>query len=99
VLGWTLRLLRAIQFVMALVFAAYFVCVQINAVAYLVGRSKAIIGGVAPPVALSSGVAAAGDIAVGLVFEAFAAFFVFIALAVIRSGIRRRRAFAQPSRR
>jgi hypothetical protein len=90
VLGWTLRILRAIQFVMVLVFVAYFVCVQINAVAYLAGTSKAVIGGVAPPVALHSGVAAAADIAVGLVFEAIAVVIVFIVLAVIRSAVRRR---------
>jgi hypothetical protein len=97
VLGWTLRILRVIQFVMVLVFVAYFVCVQINAVAYLAGRSKALIPGAAPPVALHSGMAAAADILAGLVFEAVAALIIFIALAVGRSAIRNRRAsFIRP---
>jgi hypothetical protein len=90
-LGWTLRILRTMQFLLLLVFVAYFVCVQVNAVAYLVGRGKAIIGGVSPPVALHSGIAAVADIAAGLVLEAIAALSVFIALAVIRSAFRNRR--------
>lgn len=89
VLGWTLRILRVLQFALLLAFVAYFVCVQINAVGYLAG-SKAIIGGATPPVPIHSGLAAAADIAVGLVFEAIAALCVFIALAVIHSAVRRR---------
>jgi hypothetical protein len=85
VLTWTLG---AAQLAMLLLFAAYFVCVQINAVAYLAGRRHAIIGGTTPPLPLDSAGAAVADIIAGLVCEAIAAIIVFIAIALSSAAIR-----------
>lgn len=68
-----LTLLRAAALVTVLLFAAYWVCVQINAIAYLVGKRSAIIRGVMPPVPVRSDAVAAVDIVIGLVYEAIAA--------------------------
>jgi hypothetical protein len=73
VLTWTLRALRAAQLAMLLLFAAYFVSVQLNAAAYLAGRNRPVVRGAVPPVALGSTAAAVADIIAGLAFEAVAA--------------------------
>ncbi len=58
VLAWTLRVLRGAQLALLLLLLAYFVSVQINAVAYLAGTKHPIIGGTASPVPLHSDAAA-----------------------------------------
>jgi hypothetical protein len=90
VLTWTLWILRAARLVMLLLFVAYFVCVQVNAAAYLAGRNRPIVGGTVPPVPLGSDAAAVADIITGLVFEAIAALIVFIVVALFRAAIRTR---------
>jgi len=96
VLNWTLG---AAQLVMMLIFAAYCVCVQINAVAYLAGRRHAIASGTVPPLPLDSAGAAVTDITIGLACEAIAAIDLFIAVAlssaVIREAIGRHRSRAR----
>jgi hypothetical protein len=96
-----LWLFRAAAFVLQLLFGVYFVCVQINAVAYLAGRRGAVISGTTPPVRIDSVAAAVGDMVIGLVFEAviavIAAIMIGIALSSLRDGrrlaaIRRREA-------
>jgi hypothetical protein len=82
-----LRALRAAQLAMLLLFAAYFVCVQVNAAAYLAGRTRLVVRGAVPPVALGSTAAAVADITAGLVFEAVAALILFIATALFRAAI------------
>jgi hypothetical protein len=82
--------LRAAQLALLLCFVAYFVSVQVNAIAYLAGRHRPIVGGTAPPVPLDSNLAAAGDIIAGLAFEAIAALIIFIAVALSCAVIRRR---------
>lgn len=79
------RVLWAARLALLLLFIAYFVSVQVNAVAYLAGRNDPIVGGAAPPVPLHSGFAAAADIIAGLAFEALAAFIVFIMVALFRA--------------
>jgi hypothetical protein len=91
ILAWTLRVLRAAQLVLLLLFSAYFVCVQINATAYLAGRNHPMVGGTAPPVPLHSDAAAVAGIIAGLVFEAIVAFVIFIVAALFRPGMRRKR--------
>ena len=95
VLTWTLRVLRVAQLALLLCFAAYFVSVQVNAIAYLAGRHRPIVGGTAPPVPLDSNLSAAGDITAGLAFEAIAAVIIFIVVAwswaVIRRHCKRQR--------
>jgi len=90
VLAWTLRMLRAAQLALLLCFVAYFVSVQVNAIAYLAGRHRPIVGGTAPPAPLDSNLAAAGDIIAGLAFEAIAALIIFIVVALSCAVIRRR---------
>jgi hypothetical protein len=90
VAAWTLRVLRAAQLALLPCFVAYFVSVQVNAIAYLAGRHRPIVGGTAPPVPLDSNLAAAGDIIAGLAFEAIAALIIFIAVALSCAVIRRR---------
>ena len=75
-------LLSAIALVMDVLFFVDFVCVQINAVAYLAGRRGAIISGTTPPIAIHSGAAAAANILIGLIIEAFAALVTAIATAM-----------------
>lgn len=83
-----LILCRAAALVAMLLFAAYWVCVQINAIAYLAGERSAIIGGTTPPVPISSDSVAAADIVVGLIFEAIAALIVSVAVAVAVARLR-----------
>ena len=85
VLSWMLRVLWAARLALLLLFTAYFVSVQTNAVAYLAGRNDPIAGGSAPPVPLHSDVAAAADIIAGLAFEALAALIVFIMVALFHT--------------
>ncbi len=89
-LTWTLRVLWAARLVLLLLFVTYFVSVQINAVAYLAGRKRPIVGGAAPPVPLGSDMAAIADITAGLAFEAIAALIVFIVVALFHATIRKR---------
>jgi hypothetical protein len=91
VLTQTLRALRAAQLAMLLLFVAYFVSVQINAVAYLAGRNRPVVGGAVPPVALGSIAAAVADIIAGLLFEAVAALILLIAAALLRAVIQDRK--------
>jgi hypothetical protein len=91
VLTWTLRALRAAQLAMLLCFVAYFVCVQVNAVAYLTGSRHPLITGTVPPVSLDSAIAAAADITTGLILEAFTALIVFIVIALASPAVRSRR--------
>ena len=72
---------------MMLIFAAYFVSVQINAVAYLAGSRHAIVGGTTPPIPLDSAGAAVTDIAVGLLLEALAALDLLIVVLLSRAAI------------
>ena len=92
VLTWTLRVA---QLALLFCFLAYFVSVQVNAIAYLAGRHRPIVGGTAPPVPLDSNLSAAGDITAGLAFEAIAAVIIFIVVAwswaVIRRHCKRQR--------
>jgi hypothetical protein len=90
VLTWMLRVLRAAQLALVLCFVAYFVCVQVNAVAYLAGRHDPVISGTDPPVSLGSDPAAVGDFVIGLVFEAIAALIVFIVVVRLRGAVLRR---------
>jgi hypothetical protein len=83
-----LRAIGVAQLAMLLLFVAYFVSVQINAVAYLAGRHHAVVGGTAPPLPLDSAGAAVADIAAGLVCEAIAALVVCIAAALLQGAIR-----------
>jgi hypothetical protein len=76
---------------MALLFCAYFVCVQINAIAYLAGNGRAIISGTAPPVPLHSYVAATADILIALIIEAFTALVTAIAIAMALTSLRNAR--------
>jgi hypothetical protein len=87
VLTRTLRVVRAAQLAMLVLFVAYLVSVQINAVAYLAGRHSPVIRGAVPPVGLHSAAAATADIIAGLVFEAIAALILFIVAALFRSVI------------
>jgi hypothetical protein len=98
VLTWTLRVLRVAQLALLLCFVAYFVSVQVNAIAYLAGRHRPIVGGTAPPVPLDSNSAAAGDIIAGLAFEAIAALIIFVAVALACTVIRRRYKGQRPKR-
>jgi energy-converting hydrogenase Eha subunit E len=90
VLTWMLRVLRAVQLALMLCFVAYFVCVQVNAVAYLAGKNDPVIRGADPPIPLGSDLAAVGDIIIGLVFEAIAALIVFIVVLRLRGAVRKR---------
>jgi hypothetical protein len=89
-LTWTLRVLRAAQLALLLCFVAYFVSVQVNAVAYLAGKNDPVIRGADPPVHLGSVTAAVADVIAGLVFEAIAVVIVFIVVSLFRGGIRKR---------
>src|SRR5215510_13879115 len=62
-----------VALVMNVLFFVYFLCVQINATAYLGGKGSAIVIGTKPPVPIDSGAAATADIPIGLVIEAFTA--------------------------
>jgi|SRR5579872_1432727 len=94
-----LWLLRAAAFVIQLLAVAYFVCVQINAIAYLAGRHAAIISGTTPPVRIDGDAAAVGDIVVGLVFEAVVALIVAIMVAIALTSLRDARRVAAIRRR
>jgi hypothetical protein len=83
-----LTLLRAAGLVTILLFAVYWVCVQVDAIAYLAGKRNAIIGGMTPPVPVDSDAMAAVDIVIGLIFEAIAALIVSIAAAVAVARLR-----------
>ncbi len=83
-----LAFLRAAECVTVLLFAAYWACVQINAIAYLAGKGSAVIGGTTPPVPVRSDATAAVDIVIGLIFEAIAAVIVSIAVAVACARLR-----------
>jgi hypothetical protein len=94
VLTWTLRALRAAQLAFLFLFVAYFVSVQVNAIAYLAGRKHPLVPGTVPPVPLDSAIAAAADITAGLIVEAVTAVIVSIMTALIRVAMwRRRRVF------
>jgi hypothetical protein len=80
-------LLRAAVFVIQLLGVAYFVCVQINAIAYLAGKHGALVGGTAPPVRIDSVAAAFGDIVIGLVFEAVVALIVAIVVSIMLTSL------------
>jgi hypothetical protein len=80
--------LRAAGFVMELLFVWYFVCVQINAIGYLVGKRSAVISGMTPPARIDSLAAAVCDIVAGLVFEAVAALISGIAIAFALTSLR-----------
>ena len=82
-----LTLFRAAGLVTILLFAVYWVCVQVNAIAYLAGES-AIIGGTTPPVPVDGDATAAADIVIGLIFEAIAALILSIAVAVAVARLR-----------
>jgi hypothetical protein len=92
-------LLRAAVFVVQLLAVAYFVCVQINAIAYLAGKHGAIISGTAPPVRIDSVAAAAGDIVIGLVFEAVVALIVAIVASIALTNLHDARRVAAFRRR
>jgi hypothetical protein len=94
-----LWLFRAAAFVMQFLGVAYFVCVQINAVAYLAGKRGAIISGTTPPVRIDGVGAALGDIAIGLVFEAVVALIVAIVGAVMLTSLHDARRLAAVRRR
>ena len=81
-------LFRAAGLVTILLFAVYWVCVQVNAIAYLARKRSAIIGGTTPPVPVDSDAMAAADIVIGLIFEAIAALIVSIAVAVAVARLR-----------
>jgi len=81
-------LFRAAVFVIQFLAVAYFVCVQINAIAYLAGKRGPIISGTAPPVRIDGVAAAVGDIVIGLVFEAVVALVVAIVVAITLTGLR-----------
>jgi hypothetical protein len=83
-----LTVLRVAALVAVLLFAAYWVCVQINAIAYMVGKRSAIIAGTTPPVPVRSDAIAALDVVIGLIFEAIAAVIVSIAVAVAVAKLR-----------
>jgi hypothetical protein len=83
-----LTLLRVASLVVILLFAAYWVCVQINAIAYIVEKRSAIIGGVTPPVPIRTDAIAALDVVIGLIYEAIAAVIVSIAVAVAVARLR-----------
>jgi hypothetical protein len=92
---FVLRPLLGAQFVMELLFVWYFVCVQINAIAYLAGKRSAVITGTTPPARIDCVVAAVGDIVAGLVFEAVVALIWAIAIAFALTSLREaRRVFA-----
>jgi len=92
-------LLRAAVFVMQLLGVAYFVCVQINAIAYLAGKRGAIISGTTPPVGIDGVAAAAADIVIGLIFEAVVALIVAIVLAITLTNLRDASRLAEIRRR
>jgi len=92
-------LLRAAAFVVQLLLVAYFVCVQINAIAYLAGKRGTIVGGTTPPVRIDSVAAAAGDIVIGLAFEAVVALIAAIAVATLLTRMRDTRRLAAFRRR
>jgi hypothetical protein len=96
---FVLRPLLAAQFVMEFLFVWYFICVQINAVAYLAGKRGAVISGATPPVRIGSVVAAVGDIVAGLVFEAAVALTSVIASAFVLTSLREARRVAAIRRR
>jgi hypothetical protein len=81
-------LLRAAVFVMQFLGVAYFVCVQINAIAYLAGKRGVVISGTTPPVRIDGVAAAMGDIVIGLVFEAVVALIVAIVVAIMLTSLR-----------
>ena len=90
VLVGTLWVLRVARLALLLAFVAYFVSVQINAAAYLAGRTHPIVGGTVPPAPLDSDGAAVADIIGGLVFEAIAALIFFIVGAMFWGAVRKR---------
>ena len=83
-----LTLLRVAGLVTVLLFAVYWVCVQINAIAYIVEKTSTIIGGITPPVPIRSDAIAALDVVIGLIFEAIAAAIVSIAVGVAVAKLR-----------
>ena len=96
VLTGTLRVLRAAQLAVLLIFVAYFVSVQVNAIAYLAGKRHPLVSGTVPPAPLDSALAAGADITAGLIVEAVTALAVFIAIALFRAGMAGRRAVHRP---
>jgi hypothetical protein len=91
--------IRAAVLMMQLLFVAYFVCVQINAIAYLAGKHSAVIGGVKPPAPIGSDTAAIINIVVGLVFEAVVALIVAIVSAIALTSLRDARRLAELRKR
>jgi hypothetical protein len=84
------------QLAAMLIFVAYFVCVQVNAVAFLTGTRRAVIGGTAPPVPLTGTGAAAADCAAGLLIEALSAVDLVIMVLFAVAGIREARGRHRP---
>jgi hypothetical protein len=94
VLTWTLRALRAAQLALLFLFVAYFVSVQVNAIAYLAGRKHPLVPGTVPSVPLDSAIATAADITAGLIVESAIAVIVSIMTVLFRAAMwRRRRVF------
>jgi hypothetical protein len=75
---------------MVLLLVIYFLFVQVNAIAYLVGMRNTGFGGASPPVPIHNDPTAIANIVVGLLFEAIAALIFFVALAMLRQAIRDR---------
>lgn len=88
VVSGLLWLLRATCLVMVLLMVIYFVFVQANAIAYLVGMRNTGFGGASPPVPIRNDPTAIVNIVVGLFFEAIAALIFFVALVMLRQAIR-----------
>ena len=83
--NWTLGIT---QLAVMLIFIAYVVCVQVNAVAFLLGTRHAMVDGTTPPIPLDSVGTAVADFAAGLFIEALGVtdlvIMVLFAVAAIR---------------
>ena len=84
------------QLAMMLIFVAYVVCVQVNAVAFLTGTRHAIVGGTAPPIPLDGAGAAVADFAAGLLIEALGIIDLVIVVLFAVAGIREARGRHRP---
>ena len=99
VVSGLLRLSRAACLVMVLLLVIYFLFVQANAIAYLVGMRNTSFGGASSPVPIHNDPTAIANIVVGLFFEAIAALIFFVVLAMLRQAIRDRHLVRRRERR
>lgn len=84
--------LEAVRMVLMLVFVAYFVSVQVEAIAYLAGKHRAGSWGSSAPIPIDGVARAIGDILVGLFWEIIFGLIFLIAGVLIHAESQERRA-------